>query len=1514
MSHGGLGRHLVRHQGVRGAEPTRWVSWLAHDAVPVLPTRPLKGHTVLHLGHTDSPTAHRQWVTWASFSRLLVLLSLVYVSATARELRQLAGSRSCDVTFTLVSSGGRTFNKTDCRALIQDIPSVLGRPAPDDIEACSRDSNILSLTISLQPSCPNLDLAMTELKLTAACGITYLASLSGDCCNGVQQAEQVQWLPGYLDEEDCPRNCAVTLTLSNGPDQGNSADLQPCNEFANSITAMVGLNPSRLACESSQGRVMVASGYLHVAESWALFKRLRSDHAMGASGIVGEYNQECLGAGLYTEARNSTLLSHVSETGFTECGGPFTYLAMPCPECTEELPPGFYMLTETTMNKDQEYSPWEIIDGEEPAAPLKPKASHLGGLSGSSVDVHRPFSTAGRCCMLSSGPEDSIPIHCVAEWDLGETFLISPDNVIRPIMDVFSASITTANNDEELLTFSWEGMKHARSRRLGKAAGSGTVVLESYAQDCQAGVVLELPERPGYVRLIIRDPVDLSALPDALIFVPPAVMNAQAPPNPVPLSSSSNNHSRVIGLSVGLGLMVPILVLLLLVTLKISGFWSGRVPILSYWRSKSKHNSSIPPMIVDGGSPGWGRSEEEGMAKKVGQADSLADSASGSDPSPYTLVPFPTAPSPCGSTTIAVALEGVQQSTAPLALIPEAASIPVAISPLYAALPTGLAPNDSTPPGLAPNSSTPTGLAPTGLAPIGSTPTGLAPNGSTPTGLAPNGSTPTGLAPNGSTPDGLAPNGSTPTGLAPNGSASQGRREPSFGSTPDGLALNGSRTQGWGEPSFGSTPTGLAPNGSRTQGRGKPSFGRTPTDHAPNSSASQGRGEPSFGSTPTGHAPNSSASQGRGEPSFGSTPTGHAPNSSASQGRGEPSFGSTPTGHAPNSSASQGRGEPSFGSTPTAHAPNSSPSQGRGQPSFGSTPTGLAPNSSRTQGWGEPSFGSPPTGHAPNSSTPQGRGKPSFGTALAPPLSPALALEGSTTEFLSEPLFDAAIPPAVIKGGPPPTRGGSVRAGFHISQFHTVNLSEQDPSSPGAQSSSFQLDMERIKTMDVSTTYTTSGRVKEGAVSSPAARTKASIAPAAFRPRALSDEETCAREFLRLQAATASTSGAYAVLPGVDPAVDAGARNAATSTSGLGSDAAASTAALASVYTHLAAVELTHTPRADAELTGYLEDPTKGQLAEGTTRVNSVTGAKTNPMRPGVNMEMEFGEIEFEQGGSGLLGVGSVGSVFRARFRGHPVAIKVTTHSMVDGGFMGASNHPDSLDQEIQILSRLSHPNIVHMYGGCQRPPRMFIVEELMCSTLCTAIHKRPVPLSMPQVLKLALDITRGLAYLHGRDVLHRDLKPANILLDADGNAKISDFGLARCKYKTYLETKQTDAGTVAYMAPEAFNPDIGGLGLKCDVFSLGIILWEMVSQRYPWESTPNMVIIYRVAVQHARNPLPDPSLGVVPEFVSLIEWCWQQEPSTRPSTAQVIASLEAISAQLGVDSTPAKIATHALL
>ncbi|KAG2449201.1 hypothetical protein HYH02_005948 [Chlamydomonas schloesseri] len=278
--------------------------------------------------------------------------------------------------------------------------------------------------------------------------------------------------------------------------------------------------------------------------------------------------------------------------------------------------------------------------------------------------------------------------------------------------------------------------------------------------------------------------------------------------------------------------------------------------------------------------------------------------------------------------------------------------------------------------------------------------------------------------------------------------------------------------------------------------------------------------------------------------------------------------------------------------------------------------------------------------------------------------------------------------------------------------------------------------------------------------------------------------------------------------------------------------------------------------------------------------------------QPGVNLDINY-EVEIQLSDSAPIGQGQFGSVFRGLYKGHPVAIK-----MLPKMFLGDASLADleTFIQEAAVLSGVDHQNVVKFYGGCLQPPYVFIVEELMERSLADVLYKAPAePFPLRRVLSVALDIARGLHYLHccNPAIVHRDLKPENILLDAAGTAKISDFGLARCKYQSYLKTNRREAGSLAYMAPECFDARVGKLTDRLDVFSFGVLLWVMITRSFPWQGMRTHEFLQRMVIGGGRLAVPQDDNVCPLALRRIMSACWADAPSERPSCEEIIGELE---------------------
>ncbi|KAK7391927.1 hypothetical protein VNO78_20351 [Psophocarpus tetragonolobus] len=248
------------------------------------------------------------------------------------------------------------------------------------------------------------------------------------------------------------------------------------------------------------------------------------------------------------------------------------------------------------------------------------------------------------------------------------------------------------------------------------------------------------------------------------------------------------------------------------------------------------------------------------------------------------------------------------------------------------------------------------------------------------------------------------------------------------------------------------------------------------------------------------------------------------------------------------------------------------------------------------------------------------------------------------------------------------------------------------------------------------------------------------------------------------------------------------------------------------------------------------------------------------------------------------IGIGSYGEVYHADWNGTEVAVK----KFLDQDFSGAAL--SEFKREVRIMRRLRHPNIVLFMGAVTRPPNLSIISEyLPRGSLYRILHRPNCLIDEKQRIKMALDVAKGMNCLHSSipTIVHRDLKSPNLLVDKNWNVKVCDFGLSRLKHNTFLSSKST-AGTPEWMAPEVLRNEPSNE--KCDVYSFGVILWELATLRLPWTGMNPMQVVGAVGFQNRRLDIPKE----VDPIVARIIWeCWQQDPNLRPSFVQLTAALK---------------------
>lgn len=250
------------------------------------------------------------------------------------------------------------------------------------------------------------------------------------------------------------------------------------------------------------------------------------------------------------------------------------------------------------------------------------------------------------------------------------------------------------------------------------------------------------------------------------------------------------------------------------------------------------------------------------------------------------------------------------------------------------------------------------------------------------------------------------------------------------------------------------------------------------------------------------------------------------------------------------------------------------------------------------------------------------------------------------------------------------------------------------------------------------------------------------------------------------------------------------------------------------------------------------------------------------------------------------LGRGGMAAVYLARdlALGRNVAVKV----MAPGLLMG-QGMVDRFRQEAVTVANLHHPNIITIHTVRQAETLHFFVMELVDGGSLEDVLRRPEPVSVAVTQAILYQIGTGLAYAHRRGVVHRDIKPANVLLDGDGNAIVTDFGIAKVTSSANLTQTGLTIGTPKYMSPEqCLARELSGAS---DQYSLGVVAYEMLTGDPPFGGSP-----FEIMQAHASAPVPgirERRPDCPPEIEAAVLRMLAKDPAERfPSVAEAIEAV----------------------
>ncbi|KAL6330992.1 hypothetical protein AAG906_009420 [Vitis piasezkii] len=266
------------------------------------------------------------------------------------------------------------------------------------------------------------------------------------------------------------------------------------------------------------------------------------------------------------------------------------------------------------------------------------------------------------------------------------------------------------------------------------------------------------------------------------------------------------------------------------------------------------------------------------------------------------------------------------------------------------------------------------------------------------------------------------------------------------------------------------------------------------------------------------------------------------------------------------------------------------------------------------------------------------------------------------------------------------------------------------------------------------------------------------------------------------------------------------------------------------------------------------------------------------------------------------LGSGTYGTVSYGKWKGSDVAIKRIKPSCFTEDTLEEDRLVAEFWKEAHILGQLHHPNIVAFYGVVTDGPvtnLATVTEYMVNGSLKQVLQKKDRTIDHRKRLIIAMDAAFGMEYLHGKNIVHFDLKSHNLFMNMRDPqrpvCKIGDLGLSKIKQRTLISGGLR--GTIPWMAPELFNSKNDLVTEKVDVYSFGIVMWELLTGEEPYGKLSSEEIIAGIIKGNLRPKIPTCD----PAWRSLMERCWSSDPGSRPDFSEIAKELRVMSAAMNI-------------